>query len=306
MENKMLLLEITRKCNLNCHHCYNSSGKELKNEMSLDDIEKIIKNFKNIGGNIVCITGGEPLMRSDFKEIVDLIISNGIYDLRLATNATLINESNIDTIKKFKTVTISLDGFEKEHNKIRNRDCFKNTICGMKNVIKAIGVENIEIGTLIINENFEYIEKFILWLSSLGIKQINTSVPGAFSKIWTYNLGENLSTSQFRKQVYQKLKHLSRKHYSKIKITQTLSSIPLTSFDEKVFNCDPQGNLVPSIGIVPEKWILGYGVNSMERNIDKINKINEIDSKLNEQLLLKAESGEPIFWWEEFYKYLIQ
>ncbi len=57
---KCLIIYITHGCNLRCKHCWISAGKQLDNEISLDDIKRTLKEAYNIGLESVNITGGEP------------------------------------------------------------------------------------------------------------------------------------------------------------------------------------------------------------------------------------------------------
>ena len=85
-----LALEITKKCNLRCKHCYLSAGNPHKKELTLEEIRGLFKAAKNLGVRSTSIGGGEPLLRDDFFEIID---SAGSLDLMVSigTNGTLIN-----------------------------------------------------------------------------------------------------------------------------------------------------------------------------------------------------------------------
>ena len=68
-----IVLEITDACNLKCIHCYNDSGKKRRNELTLEEIYKLIDEAKRIGVLRVNVSGGEPLVHPHFFEIAEYI-----------------------------------------------------------------------------------------------------------------------------------------------------------------------------------------------------------------------------------------
>lgn len=127
MENRKLPkldLNITNRCNFRCTHCAFDSGVLDLPELTLSELEKILRETKEIGGQRFDITGGEPLVREDVDEIIK--IGKGLgYKIELVTNGSLLNK---EKLKKFKElgldgIAISLDGSTPEaYNKIRRRD----------------------------------------------------------------------------------------------------------------------------------------------------------------------------------------
>ena len=87
-------LELTARCNLNCRHCYINLPPNDKlaksNELSLKEIEKIADQALELGAVWVLLTGGEPLLRSDFEQIFLMLKHKGFL-VSVFTNETLIN-----------------------------------------------------------------------------------------------------------------------------------------------------------------------------------------------------------------------
>ncbi|MCL4427595.1 MAG: radical SAM protein [Deltaproteobacteria bacterium] len=116
---KILIWNITGKCNLACQHCYNRSGKFNENGLPKGTLLKVIPSLKELGIKSVILSGGEPLLRSDVFDIAYALKKENIMT-SLSSNGTLINESNIEEIKEnFDYVGISLDGDEETHDKFR-------------------------------------------------------------------------------------------------------------------------------------------------------------------------------------------
>lgn len=131
-----LRISLTDKCNLRCVYCHPANSLDghhdyMKN-MSAAEIEKIVSIFVEEGVNKIRLTGGEPLIRKDAKEIIERL-SKFPVKLTITTNGVFINEF-IATFKqaKLKSVNVSLDSLNKEKNfSLNKRDEFdrvKNNI----------------------------------------------------------------------------------------------------------------------------------------------------------------------------------
>jgi MoaA/NifB/PqqE/SkfB family radical SAM enzyme len=117
-------LNITNKCNFRCTHCAFDSGVKQMPELSLGELEKILRDTKEIGGERFDITGGEPLVRDDVEDIIR--IGKGLgYKIELVTNGSLLTREKLRRFKELGLdgVAISLDGSNAEvYNRIRRRD----------------------------------------------------------------------------------------------------------------------------------------------------------------------------------------
>ncbi len=125
MENDILSapfdmsFHLTHKCNLRCTHCYiragDSSGSDPNPEQMSEVLDKLIKIkiFK------AQLTGGEPMLRSDFFDIIKKLHKK--MWVSLSTNGTLINEDNIEELTDYvKEFIISIDGATaRSHDKFR-------------------------------------------------------------------------------------------------------------------------------------------------------------------------------------------
>lgn len=130
--------EITNSCNLSCRHC----RMDIDNIhfMTLDLIENVLEfATKNANRNFeVVISGGEPLLHPDFKNILNTLKQFGADNISLTTNGILLNQDHIEYISNlnFKRfiVSVSLDSdIEEEHNKLRqNNNAFQNAVNALK------------------------------------------------------------------------------------------------------------------------------------------------------------------------------
>lgn len=115
-------LNVTNLCNLRCVHCCFKSGDCNLGEMSIKQIEKLLADFVALGGTRIDVTGGEPMMRRDILEIVEMAISQFKLRTELVTNSLLINEGVLRRLASLglPEMAVSIDGSTAEkHSQIR-------------------------------------------------------------------------------------------------------------------------------------------------------------------------------------------
>jgi radical SAM protein with 4Fe4S-binding SPASM domain len=104
---------ITGKCNYRCKHCFMSANVGKFGEPSLEQCIKIVGEMADCGIKQVSITGGEPLIRQDFWQIIDELIKHNIVITTIYTNGALVNKALVDGLKSRKikpSFQISYDG----------------------------------------------------------------------------------------------------------------------------------------------------------------------------------------------------
>jgi MoaA/NifB/PqqE/SkfB family radical SAM enzyme len=160
------------QCNLNCRMCHQKDiRKQGEHILNLDQIDKMLDNLKREGVTQVNLIGGELFI---FKEkafkIIDMLNQKNIL-YSIATNATLLNETDINELSKGKGLLefdISLDGFEKEHDYIRGyRGLFKKTVDIIKQ-IKSYGIP-VMVVSVAQNNNIRILPEFTRFIKSLNV-----------------------------------------------------------------------------------------------------------------------------------------
>lgn len=104
-----LRISLLEKCNLRCTYCMPADGIALSPKASLmtaDEIFGIAQTFAQNGVDKIRLTGGEPLLRKDFPEIVSKLAVLDV-SLSVTTNGILIDRY-IDVLKQFKIKKINL------------------------------------------------------------------------------------------------------------------------------------------------------------------------------------------------------
>lgn len=91
---------ITGRCNYRCRHCYMSAPEAKYGELSHETIMNIIDQLAECGVMNVTLTGGEPLVRTDFFEIVDALLERDIQIRQIYSNGKLVNETLLKELDK--------------------------------------------------------------------------------------------------------------------------------------------------------------------------------------------------------------
>ena len=83
---------VTGRCNYRCRHCYMSAPEAKYGELSHEQIMNMVQELSDCGVMNVSLTGGEPLVRKDFLEIVDALIERSIRITQIYSNGALVRE----------------------------------------------------------------------------------------------------------------------------------------------------------------------------------------------------------------------
>ena len=143
---KGLLLQwhITERCNLRCKHCYHKGydGADLPFTTLLgflDQYKSLLREWrktKKVWGHIN-VTGGEPFMRGDFMELLDVFSDNrDTFSYAILTNGTFIDREaakHLRTLKP-KYVQISIEGGKKAHDSVRGQGNYDLSVAALKNL----------------------------------------------------------------------------------------------------------------------------------------------------------------------------
>ena len=165
--------ECTLRCNLNCLHCGSDCRKEeMPQDMPFSDFARVLDQIalENEPSKIMIITtGGEPLVRKDIVECGREITRRG-FIWGMVSNGMLLDTLKLQQLINagLKTIAISLDGFEAEHNWMRGND---NSFRRAVNAIKALTKSSItwDVITCVNARNFSSLSKFKEFLLGLGV-----------------------------------------------------------------------------------------------------------------------------------------
>src|SRR3989475_3085637 len=116
---------LTRRCNLECSHCYMSAfaGADTRGELSTDECRRVMDEIALVNPNVFLIlTGGEPLLRKDIWDIA-AYASQKRFTTVLGTNGVLLREREAELMRTHGVLgaSISLDSTDRaRHDAFRH------------------------------------------------------------------------------------------------------------------------------------------------------------------------------------------
>ena len=154
-----LRISVLDRCNLRCTYCMpeeslHGRGIFLRPQDLLSDgeIELLVRVFVRLGVHKIRLTGGEPLLRPGFVELVSRISAiEGITDLALTTNAILLPRHAL-ALKDagLGRITVSLDSLDEDvfQEMAGGRGSVREVFAGI-DAAEAAGFENLKINTVV-------------------------------------------------------------------------------------------------------------------------------------------------------------
>jgi len=162
---------LTGRCNLKCRHCY--IGDCLHRDLSVEQIRRIAKEFEDIQGLRLLLSGGEPLLHHHFWEINEILRARAFRAV-LISNGTLITE---EVAKKLHVheVQISLDGMREGHESLRGKGTFERVLRAIDFLHEAD--IQVSVATMIHRGNLGEFDQLASLLQARHIREWNVDVP---------------------------------------------------------------------------------------------------------------------------------
>jgi MoaA/NifB/PqqE/SkfB family radical SAM enzyme len=152
----LLYLLVTDRCQMRCSYCF-VDHVDVRPEMSTKQLLDLIDEAYSMGTRMICLMGGEPLLREDIDVIIDHIQGKGMI-CDMTTNGLLIKEK-LGVVKKVDALMVSLDGDEKANDLNRGKGTYKKIVEGIK-VARENGVIT-RINTVLTKNNIDSIEHIL-------------------------------------------------------------------------------------------------------------------------------------------------
>lgn len=134
----LILFDPTSACNMHCAGCWSGTYGH-KHNMSYEDMDRIIRQGKELGIYFYMMTGGEPLVRK--KDILRLAEEHNDVELSIYTNSTLIDEEFCKEVVRLGNITfqLSIEGTP-ETNDARRGDGHYEAVMKAMDLLKKYGI----------------------------------------------------------------------------------------------------------------------------------------------------------------------
>jgi radical SAM protein with 4Fe4S-binding SPASM domain len=168
---RYLELQITDKCNLRCRHCYIGEGRG--EELTVGQVRNALREFEEMQGLRVLITGGEPLLHSRFGEINKMLPEFFIRKV-LFTNGFLVNRKVLEGLN-VDEIQVSIDGLQPAHDALRGSGSFARAMSAVE-AAAEVGLE-VSVSTMVHAAGLDDFDEMEKLFRSLGVKEWTVDVP---------------------------------------------------------------------------------------------------------------------------------
>jgi radical SAM protein with 4Fe4S-binding SPASM domain len=172
-QRPIVVWNCTRKCNLNCVHCYSSAGdKDPAKILTTEQAKSFIHDLADFRVPAILFSGGEPLLRQDIFELAQFAGELGLRTA-LSTNGTLITEVEAKKIKNagFAEVGISLDGIGAKNDRFRGKKgAYEAALQGIRNSV-ALGLR-VSLRLTITSSNYMQIPAVFDLIEKEGVERV--------------------------------------------------------------------------------------------------------------------------------------
>lgn len=178
----VLVLGLTRECNMFCKYCYKGKPRTGKADLSTEQVMNVIDQAKELGVCRAFVTGGEPTLKNDFIRIVEHIIKCEIFPY-ISTNALYMSKKIISELRdaKIEFIQVSFDASRADilEDICGVKDAYGRVVANLTEIIKA-GI-NVRTKAVITKKNVDYIEEYVRFCYELGVEHVgfSTFFPGS-------------------------------------------------------------------------------------------------------------------------------
>ena len=173
-------IDLTYRCNLRCVMCdvwrkESTVFGRAEEELTTEELKRLILEFHALGAKIVTFAGGEPLVRSDFFDLLAFAKAHRLI-VTLVTNATLINREVARKLAELRLdyLTVSLEAASPSLNDaMRGEGTFQRAVDAVRTLREMNAKAKITINTVVSRLNYREMPKMVVFARELGIKQIN-------------------------------------------------------------------------------------------------------------------------------------
>jgi MoaA/NifB/PqqE/SkfB family radical SAM enzyme len=138
-----LTVAITGDCNLRCAHCWvDAAPSTPARHVAEPVLRRLLQGFADLGGEKICVTGGEPLCHPNWQELLGHARALGFAGISLQTNGMLFGAAEVDALCRLDfpglSVQISLDGgAAPTHDRVRGAGAFQGALAGLRRLVRG-------------------------------------------------------------------------------------------------------------------------------------------------------------------------
>ena len=166
--------ELLPLCNMDCRMCYvrlsAGEAKKLGRIRSGEEWIALTQEMKKAGTLFILLTGGEPLLHPDFKEIFTALRKMGMI-LTVNTNGTLIDEEWADFFGKNRPRRINISLYGKDGDTYERLCGYREGFEKVKNAVEMLKSRRVDVklNYSIVRENYRELSEVFELADSWGV-----------------------------------------------------------------------------------------------------------------------------------------
>ena len=173
-ELRRIFIEVTGSCNERCLHCGSrcepGASPEVPSPLLLKTLGRV-RDECDISRMMLCITGGEPLLRADFFDLMAAAADMG-FAWGMTTNGTLITPQVARRLADcgMRTVSVSVDGLAATHDAFRSRTgSHDEALRGAANLLDVDAFGHVQVTTVVHRGNIGELDEMFEELDALPL-----------------------------------------------------------------------------------------------------------------------------------------
>ena len=157
-------------CNLRCEHCYESDATHpVVTGLTLEEYDNLFEQLSLLGVFVLTFSGGEPFLRRDFLDIVELARRKR-FAVRIYTSGTLLTPAKVQRLKELQVQEVHISVYSHDaqvHNRFTGIPKSHEKSVQALRLLRDQGVRTV-LKTNVMTLNVDHIDELIELARSVG------------------------------------------------------------------------------------------------------------------------------------------
>jgi len=153
-----LRVSVTDRCNFRCQYCMPAEGLpwlERDDILSFEEITRVVTLLSTMGVHQLRLTGGEPLVRRDFPQLVAMLSEiQDLRDLAITTNGFLLERDAVALVAAGATrFNVSIDSLQRHRfHELTRRDSLDRVLAGLAKLAAIPGAGPVKVNAVALRD----------------------------------------------------------------------------------------------------------------------------------------------------------
>jgi MoaA/NifB/PqqE/SkfB family radical SAM enzyme len=273
-----LTFSVTNVCQSRCKTCniwelYQNQPEKRHEELAFDEIVRIFRSIGHI--YLFNVSGGEPFLRRDFKEIIEAAcdyLTPGI--IHIPTNAIALEQTErktkeiLELLNKKRpgtqlTIKPSLDHIAEKHDEIRGVPGNFDKVIQLFHRLKALQLDHpnlhVELGTVISKWNVDDIDKIANYITGLGVDSYRNEIAEQRSEMFNTENDITPDPDKYEKAIDRFVSQIRDNMQGKVLFQRITNGFRLVYYDLAIGILKLQKQVIPCYAGISNAHMTPYG-----------------------------------------------